>query len=120
MQDSTKTTATPARAERRAARRAEQQAKVESNRAWHEERARDAEKRRKAAAKARREAKPSGGRARAAGFIERLFGGTPVTHQAVQMVDRDRSGRPLPVRNESKDRSLAGKARIRARRSARR
>lgn len=97
------------------ARLADQEAAGEDHRAWHAARVADHEKRRKAATEAKVEAGPQGGRARALA----LFGDTPVTRAAVE-VARDRRGRALPYVNPDKDRRLAGKARIRARRAARR
>lgn len=101
-------------------RLAEQNAAAGVNRGWHEQRAAEAEKRAKVAAEKKRKAGPQGGRARALAVLQRLFGGTPVTQAAVQLVDRDSRGRIMPHRNTEKDRSLAGKARIRARKAARR
>jgi hypothetical protein len=102
------------------ARLTDQRAAAAAARAWREVCAQQAEKRHRKAAKARREAGPQGGQLRALTRLARLFGSTPVTQTAVQMVDRDRRGRMLPHRNLEKDRSLSGKARIRARRAARR
>jgi hypothetical protein len=100
-------------------RLADQKAAAAANRTWHEQRATAAEKRVAAAAKARREAGPRGGRLRALALLAGALGDTPVTRAAVSKVDRDRRGRALPIHG-AKDRSLPGKARIRARRAARR
>ncbi len=99
------------------ARLAEQRDDAVFNRVWHERSAAQAEKRRQKAAEAKRKAGPQGGRARALALLERLLGTTPVTETAAAQVQRDRRGRQLPHRNPAKDRSLAGKDRIRARRA---
>lgn len=92
-----------------------------ANRAWHERRAAEAEKRAAKAAEAKRKAGPQGGRLRALARLAEILGGeTPVTRRAVQQVERDRRGRMVPHRNLDRDRSLRGKARIRARKAARR
>lgn len=102
------------------ARLAEQHEIGTERRAWHQHRADAAEKQARKAAEAKRKAGPQGGKARALAIVRRLFGDSPVTGAAVQQVERDARGRMVPVRNPDKDRSLRGKARIQARRAARR
>ncbi|WP_374457750.1 hypothetical protein [Nocardioides sp.] len=92
-----------------------------ANRDWHERRVQAAEKRAAEAREEKRKAGPQGGRLRAlARLAEQLGVESPVTRAAVQKVDRDRRGRQRPHRNADRDRTLRGKARIRARKAARR
>lgn len=102
-------------------RLADQQAAAEAHRAWHQRRAEAAEKAAAEAREAKRKTGPQGGRLRALARLAEILGGeTPVTRRAVQQVERDRRGRMVPHRNVDRDRSLRGKARIRARKAARR
>jgi hypothetical protein len=101
-------------------RLADQKQAAAGHRSWHESRVADFEKRAAKAAAAKAKAGPSGGRLRALAILAARLGTTPVTRAAVQLVDRDRRGRVLPHRNLERDRSLRGKARIRARKAARR
>jgi hypothetical protein len=97
-------------------RLADRRAIAADHRAWHEARAVEAGKRREAAAEAKRKAGPQGGRLRALALLAERLATTPVTAAAVRKVERER--RPVVSHvNRAKDRSLPGKARIRARRA---